>query len=128
MWLPFELLCEQGVVIGQDICRREEIQRIIPVLFIELLKPFNVLDHQVLAGQLYVIGEVVDELVWLQTDAIIRLEYLMYRLHCRPVYVPSLPVPMVLLPLSTCEIANNAVILEVTTPTNYHALVLQDVV
>lgn len=125
MGLPLELLSKQGIVIGQDVSGWKEVQGIISLLLAELLIPFDVLDHEVLAGELHVVGEVVDELVWLQSDAIVWLEYLMHSLYRRPVDVPSLPVPMVLLPLSSGKIANNTVVVKVRTPTNYHIRVLK---
>jgi hypothetical protein len=118
--LPFELLCEQGIVIWQDVGRWEEVQGVISILPVKLLVPFDVLNHQVLAGELHVVGEVVDELVWLQPDAIIWLKNLVHSLHRCPVYVPTLPVSMVLLPLPPGKIANNTMIVEVTPPTYYH--------
>ena len=120
--MPLELLHEQGIVVWQDICGWEKVQRVISLLLAEFLISFDILDHEVLAGELHVVGEVVDQLVRLQPDSIIRLEYLVYSLHRGPVYMPPLPVSMVLLPLAPGEIANNTVVVKVASPTDYHTL------
>mmetsp|Transcript_25006 Transcript_25006/g.63425 ORF Transcript_25006/g.63425 Transcript_25006/m.63425 type:complete len:211 (-) Transcript_25006:8-640(-) len=53
-----------------------------------LAVPLDVLHHQVLASQLVVVGEVVDQLVVAQPVARLGVEELSHRVHARPIKVP----------------------------------------
>mmetsp|Transcript_23697 Transcript_23697/g.61548 ORF Transcript_23697/g.61548 Transcript_23697/m.61548 type:complete len:332 (+) Transcript_23697:422-1417(+) len=87
-----ELLHKEAVVLRQHVRHGHKVQQrgVHPLLLHGLLVPLHILHHQVLARELIMIWEVVDQLPGLQTYPILRQEDLLGRVHVGPVEVPVL--------------------------------------
>lgn len=78
MGVAFELFNEERIVIGQNVCRRQEIRSLVTLLSAQLLEALNVLHHEVLPCQLHVIGKVIDQLIRFQADSGFWLKHFVY--------------------------------------------------
>ena len=122
----FELLLEYHIVVWKAICHRHDVQidlvavlvtlgdRIVLLLHV-LSEALEILDHQVLAGQLKMVGEVVQQLHIVHSKTTVRIEYVLDGPRQSPVNVPLL---VVLLgdPAALLEVLCNGRLVEVCLP------------
>lgn len=100
-WVLFELLLENYIVVWEAISHRNDVQidlvavlvtlgdRIVLLLHV-LSEALEILDHQVLAGQLKMVGEVVQQLHIVHSKVVFRVEYVLDGPRQSPVDVPLL--------------------------------------
>ena len=125
----FELLLEYHIVVWKAIGHRHDVQidlvavlvtlsdRIVLLLHV-LSEALEILDHQVLAGQLKMVGEVVQQLHIVHSKATVRIEYVLDGPRQSPVDVPLLVV-LLWHPAALLEVLCDARLVEVCLPLEF---------